>query len=536
VCRDVTIDCTTSCPSRRVTLSDLNRTPSAAGPGATQSISTTFDLARDLPIGISNVLVRVNYSDGLFSSCVARVTVLGSDCNNNGVPDACDIANNTSSDCNLDAVPDECQCIWDNGAIPTGQAATVANGQLSHLGGAVVNGAKVADDFYLPPGPAYRLFGFTGALLTNSLPGVRKARLEFYEDCDGMPAPSPFKIFSNPAVLAAEPGVPGFDMVTYSFSFCADPLLLEGGKSYWVSLIGITDGQGIDSSYWVSTTPLSNPGGTMAAGAKKSYGVPGSTWGAFVFEPWEALDECCLGCVNFAYSLRGEVCPLVWNNGGPDYSTPAGGAISGTNRAQFPPPRAADNFIVKPCETTTVCLVETYIYTNCNPPAGFIEVYDNDCRRPGGTPLFTALASKSIPTGRSIVVEGVTYPGYKLVFTGLNWTLPPGKDYWISSGSYSTGGLNSRAFFAYSAECDRQCLVQISPGATYEVIDDVRLWVPGGRDFAFRVYRKPDPITPPSSGGGGNAQPSCPSDINHDGLSTVQDVFEFLARWFIGCP
>ena len=536
VCQDLTIDCSTTCASRRVSLASLNRTPAASGPGATQSISTPTDLNRDLPIGITNVTVRVTYSDGLSCSCLARVTVIGSDCNNNGVPDSCDIASGSSQDCNSDNVPDECQCVWDNGPIPTGSGAASANGQLSHLGGAVIFGAKVADDFYLPPGPMYRLFGFTGAMLTNSLPSLRKARLEFYDDCDGMPAALPFKSYANSVIVSTETGDAGFDLVTYSFSFCSDPLHLDGGKSYWVSLIGLTDNQGSDSSYWVSTTASSNPGGAMGAGAKKAYGLPGSTWGNYVFEPWAALDECCLGCVNFAYRLRGEVCPLVWNNGGPDLTTPAAGTLSGANRAQFPPPRAADNFVVKPCTPISVCLVETYIYTNCQPPAGFLEVYNNDCRRPTGTPILVATNPKTIPTGRSIVVDGVTYPGYRLLFSGFNLTLEPGKDYWISSGSYNTGGLNTRAYFAQSADCDRPCLVQISPGMTLEMGDTGREWMPGSRDFAFRVFRKPDPIAPASPSGGGNASPTCPADVNLDGQATVQDVFDFLTRWFSGCP
>lgn len=535
-CQNVTIDCRTTCASRRVTLSQVNRTPTAAGPGATQSVSTTANLERDLPIGVTNVPVLVEYSDGLRSSCVARVTVLGNDCNNNGIPDACDISSGTSPDCNADGVPDECQCVWDNGAIPTGVAAQNSNGQLSHLGGAVINGAKVADDFYLPPGPMYRLFGFTGAMLTNSLPSLRKARLEFYDDCDGMPAATPFKTYTTSTILFTEPGVAGFDMVTYSFSFCGDPLHLDGGKSYWVSLIGITDNQGSDSSYWVTSTPTSNPGGTMGAGAKKAYGLPGSTWGNYTFEPWGSLDECCLGCVNFAYNLRGEVCPLVWNNGPPDVTTPAAGALSGANRAQYPPPRAADNFIVKPCDPVSVCLIETYIYTNCQPPAGFVEVYANDCKRPTGVPILIASPTRVIPTGTSITVDGVTYPGYRMLFSGLNLVLDGGKDYWISSGSYNTGGLNTRAFFAYAADCERPCLTQISPGMTLEFTDNGREWVKGSRDFAFRVFRKPDALTPSAPSTGGNAQPNCPADINNDGLTTIQDVFEFLARWFTGCP
>ena len=40
----------------------------------------------------------------------------GQDCNGNGIPDACDIANGTSLDLNSNGIPDECEsspCPWD---------------------------------------------------------------------------------------------------------------------------------------------------------------------------------------------------------------------------------------------------------------------------------------------------------------------------------------------------------------------------------------------------------------------------------------
>lgn len=535
-CRNVTIDCRTTCASRVLTLDDLHTTPRSPGPGATQTFSTSADLSHAFKLGTTTASVRAIYSDGLSSTCLARVTVLGEDCNANGIPDTCDIADGTSSDCNADGVPDECQCVWENGAVPTGTAVATANGQLSHLGGGVPAGAKVADDFYLPPGAAYRLFGFTGAMLTNTLAPLRKARLEFYEDCDGMPALVAFKVYQTQTVLSTESAGFGYDLVNYSFSFCDDPLTLDGDKTYWVSLIGLTDNQDGDSSYWVSATPSGAPGTAMGSGPKKSFGLPGSTWGNFVFEPWSEIDDCCLGCVNFVYGLRGEVCPLIWDNGGPDRTTPAAGVLSGINRAQFPPPRAADNFVIKPCTSTTVCMVETYIYTNCNPVAGFVELYANDCRRPIGTPLFTATPTKVIPIGHSINVEGIEYPGYKLVFANLNWTLDAGKDYWVSSGAYASGGLNLRSYFAYAADCRRSCLVQISPSMSLEQTIDGRVWLEGSRDLAFRVYRKPDPAFMAGAGGSGNATPRCPVDMDGDGLNTLRDVLDFLTQWFIGCP
>jgi len=50
------------------------------------------------------------------------------DCNGNGVPDACDIANGLSRDLNLDGVPDECQGIPGQIVVPSAQAPTIQAG------------------------------------------------------------------------------------------------------------------------------------------------------------------------------------------------------------------------------------------------------------------------------------------------------------------------------------------------------------------------------------------------------------------------
>ena len=40
-------------------------------------------------------------------------------------------------------------------------------------------------------------------------------------------------------------------------------------------------------------------------------------------------------------------------------------------------------------------------------------------------------------------------------------------------------------------------------------------------------------LVPPSPG---NAAPPCPGDFNRDSTINVQDVFDYLHAWFIGCP
>lgn len=547
--RDVTLDATRSCPpSLKVAIGSLNATPTDNPPGATQTITADRDLNRDFSMGETPVRITAAYSDGLVSTAIAKVTLLGTDCNANGLADTCEIAAGLMTDCNNDGVPDACQCIWDNGPIPSASAAPSANGQLSHLGGAVVQGAKAADDFYLPPGGVYRIFGFTAGVLTNSFPGVRKARLELYEDCDGKPVPSPFFTLTSTQIINTVPASNGFDLVTYAFDFCTAPIFLDGGKSYWISVFGLTDAQGVDSSYWASTTPTSNATGVMGAAPCKTLGVLGSSWPNFTFNTWEPADQCCLGCVNLAFSIRGELCPKIWENGdaarassngdglGGISGTGLGGTFSGANRTASPPPRTADNFVTRPCKDQDVCLIDAVIYTDCNPVKGFVEIYSSDCRLPVGAPIATLTPTVVIPLNISYWFEGREYPGYTLRVVDPPLRLQGGKTYWISAGAYSGGSLNVRSFFAYSWNCKQVCDYRLSPGAGLNLPTTGTTWKLLNNDYAFRIYAKADPIVTVNGAGGTGANAACPGDFNRDTRATVQDIFDFLAAWFLGCP
>src|SRR5262249_70818 len=49
------------------------------------------------------------YNFGNFSLVLTGPPVAGSDCNANGIPDACDITNGISIDCNANGIPDSCE-------------------------------------------------------------------------------------------------------------------------------------------------------------------------------------------------------------------------------------------------------------------------------------------------------------------------------------------------------------------------------------------------------------------------------------------
>jgi hypothetical protein len=550
VCHDVVIDARAACVPLTVTPDQLNGTPNPPLPGATQTITFSRNLNIPFPIGVTPVIVTATYSDGLVSSCTAHVTVLADDCNNDGIPDSCQGSQSNGLDCNGDGISDACQCVWDNGSVAPA-AAIGANGQLSHLG-STGTGAKVADDFYLCPNHVYRLFNFTGQMLTNAI--IRKAELEFYEDCNGTPADVPFKVFTNSVVLTEVPSSNGYSMVTYSFDLCGDCFFLDGGKSYWVALVGRSDQTGNDLSYWVSTTPNPSPSTVMGMPPVKRFGIGGPEPYPFNFQPWEPTNDCCLGCVNMSYRITGEACLEAWNNGTIDLNPATeGGTPSGTHRATPNPPRAADNFIIRGCDPVKVCYLETYIWTNCNPVQGFAEIYENACYQalvnvtppPGAllpiaptfTPFATVLATRiEQVTGATFVYNGTTLNAYKLVFCQPALTLQPGQTYWISTGSYGSGSLNGEALFAYAAPgCNGACPIRLTPGGSLDRNVTPLVWLDTGHEHAFRIAVRgelglinalPGPATPPP----------CTADINNDGVVNSQDIFDYLNAWFSGCP
>ncbi len=72
--------------------------------------SVTLSIAPDGPLPVGDTVVTLTVTDtlGLMDTCQVTVSVLGSDCNGNTLPDSCDIELGVSADCNLNGVPDEC--------------------------------------------------------------------------------------------------------------------------------------------------------------------------------------------------------------------------------------------------------------------------------------------------------------------------------------------------------------------------------------------------------------------------------------------
>ena len=83
------------------------------------SFNGTSDASGIYPKGETLILWSVSDASGNTSTITGVVSVLvaGPDCNNNGIPDVCDLNDGTSVDCNLDGIPDDCQADCDNDGI-----------------------------------------------------------------------------------------------------------------------------------------------------------------------------------------------------------------------------------------------------------------------------------------------------------------------------------------------------------------------------------------------------------------------------------
>jgi len=59
-------------------------------------------------------------------------------------------------------------------------------------------------------------------------------------------------------------------------------------------------------------------------------------------------------------------------------------------------------------------------------------------------------------------------------------------------------------------------------------------WTPTTHDYAFRIATREHAVVTPVNPI--NVAPTCQPDFNNDGFVNTQDIFDFLTRWFTGCP
>lgn len=462
------------------------------------------------------------------------------------------------------------------------------DGQVSHEGGGAPQGAVAADDFYLCSGYIHNLKSFEVTVLNNSSFGLNRARLEIYSDCNGCPDELLYVLKKHSVTSRGDAGN-GFTEFVYTFNIdnaqegtcpgevnvrgdiCDDPdgdptcvrsIALRGG-TYWLSVVGKTDGQGSDLTFWGTTGDQTNSPFNEIKGsvAKKREGVPPLHW----TDPWEyteswgSVEDCCVGCTDLAFKVCFESCKILLDNGtdyGRDNGYGAGQHEEGARSERsglVRNSRAADDFVVPPCADFQVCYIEGCVYTNCDPAfRGFYEIYRNDCRLPdyefGDTAVCTGNSTKRVCLGYSVSIDGVSgLDAYRLEFHKItDCTLESGQQYWLSIGVQDTFSFIERGYFCRNSYCEDRCDINFNPGAVLDPAATYQTggvtewtstkefgsrWGYDGVDFAFTIAGKFS-----DEANGPNAQPGCMADADGSGTVEVSDIFTFLSAWFAGCP
>lgn len=431
-------------------------------------------------------------------------------------------------------------CAWDNGPFDLRDGLASRNSPMH-------GDARTADDFHLPPG-VHRIDSIGATMFTDAV--ALTGMIEVYDDCNGLPG----ALMASFAASGADTGQTFQGLRVVRLSAATPGLWLRGGRTYWVSPVGIGNLQGIDNWYWGTSS------GPEAAGQAPEVPTVRGSAGAFRsaaagFAQWVDAQTAGCHCTDFAFAVMGEPCKVLHDNGPPVDAPPqpptgatvAPGApsiISPTNSDA----RAADNFRVPPCAEdggVYICYIEATVYTNCVPVRGTVEVFDNDCVLPLSPPLFAGAITRAVPLNYSVWIGGAVLPAYRVLVEDPGWFLPEGRNYWVSVAVQGSGSFLQRAYFAGNApRCADPpgCAIRISQAAVRGQAVNSPGWtlieqfaqVP--LDLSFLIATRDSEQHAAGGGGSTGNPPRCVADADGDGTVSVSDIFQFLSRWFAGCP
>jgi hypothetical protein len=434
---------------------------------------------------------------------------------------------------------------WDNGNWDG------RDGQVSHEGGAVPDGQKAADDFFLDRCQVWDLECISGCLITNSKFQLAGARLELYADCNGAPGELLYTFTEFEKERGASIG-DGYYLITYTFctadqeddDYCDNidnrNVVLHGG-SYWVSVIGLTDGQGSDESFFATAGDPDGSGPEPSiirqAVAHAILGVEDyGMWDEYSYDgqSWEPLTECdCIGCTDLCFEVVAHPCKIYLDNGGPGQ----GGSRSETSVLTSRNSRSADNVGTNPCKDEVVCYFEACVLTNCDCPFDvLLEVYENVCETPdfelGDEPFRGPYTATKVTLVRENAqrIENRDLNEYKAEWHNLSIELPRNANYWFAVSIQDGYNFNDRAYWCYNYTCADDCEIHISPSQILGPGFGYEEWTENSDDLSFLVAVEKDEAA------GNTSVPTCAADFNRDNSVSVQDIYDFLTGWFAGCP
>lgn len=498
---------------------------------------------------------------------------IGSSC----LPDTCNGACCRGNDCTITSVGDcraggttiagvflgtdttcdgtPCCCHpWDNGR-PDGRGGQASSLGVSSDWRPMVNAAF--DDLWLCEGSIHDIDIIRGTLNTNAT--LPKAIVAVFPDCNGLPdlmrplavaglSGTRFHVSQEdvPFVLgeiglddSGTPDADGYRPIGITATFGGKPLVLRGG-AYWVTIVGFSaDLNPFDEYFWATSGNLS---------------IKGRPGQFFDGEEFRGSEELCCGCTDYNFCVIGETCKILLDNGGPlaldSIGVPGSPSLQNGASTQTRS-RAADRFVFPPCTLLRPCYVEAWLWTNCD-RAG-LEFYPNGCACPPSGPLAPGhltsdcVMATGVTTidGSGVAVELKKFQFFLNNLPALEQMLGrpsrDGANVWISVFGLGDNRQNARAYFAYNHRCERPCDQTFGPGCIRSAPADQNLWrsnatVPSattlGRDYAFMIAVTDLSPTPPPAA----VVPACPADLDRSGTLTVQDLFDFLAAWFAGCP
>ncbi len=399
--------------------------------------------------------------------------------------------------------------VWWRNAPPDGRSAL----QSQSLGSF---NARAADDFILEANRWHLTHSITVCMAVSNNVSQPNVNLELFADCNGEPGDL-LTTLTGPVATVISAGVPFPGFTLYEFEFEWNTFQLgdaSGCSRFWLSPVGI----GTGAYFW----PTSNNGriqGGQGRFRSASLGYPEWTPGENVVN----FDRCS----DFCFEIDAKSCYALKDQS--DYD------LDGLASIKFPSlegfdARAADNFQVSSSRgVVSVCRVEAYLATNCDPTRAFAEISANECDQPG--PVFYTLENPEVIPQPGVFFDGLQV--YLFRFDCPADTLVIGADtYWFSMAALSGGSIFDRAVFLFKRRAADCTDIHITEGVYRNGQIGVDEFTPTSdpllagepREFAFRIYGSPLRVL-------AQEQPTLPGDCNHDGRVDLQDIAVMISNW-----